>query len=69
MRLSWPDDRPTLIDFPDRIAGRLSLLVRGSEGIIAAIEQHFSNAMVDVRNRVDALMTNVTKPRLMLIKK
>jgi len=39
------------------------------EGIISAIEQHFRNAMVDVRNRVDALLTNVTKPRLMLIKK
>lgn len=39
------------------------------EGIIAAIEQHFRNAMVDVRNRVGALLTNVTKPRLMLIKR
>ena len=39
------------------------------EGIITAIEQHFRNGMVDVRNRVDALLTKVTKPRLMLIKK
>jgi hypothetical protein len=39
------------------------------EGIIAAIEQHFRNALVDVRQRVDDLLSNVTKPRLMLIKK
>lgn len=39
------------------------------DGIIAAIEQHFRNAMVDVRDRVDALLSNVTRPRLMLIKK
>jgi hypothetical protein len=39
------------------------------EGIIAAIEQHFRNAMADLRNRMDALLTNVTKPRLTLIKK
>jgi hypothetical protein len=39
------------------------------EGVIAAIEQHFRNAMVDIRTRVDTLLTNVTKPRLTPIKK
>jgi hypothetical protein len=39
------------------------------EGIVAPIEQHFRNALVDVRRRVDALLSNVTKPRLMLIEK
>ena len=39
------------------------------EGIIAAIEQHFKNVLVDLRQRVDALLSDVIKPRLMLIKK
>jgi hypothetical protein len=39
------------------------------EGVIAAIEQHSRDAQVDERQRVDALLSTVTKPRLMLIKK
>ena len=39
------------------------------EEIIAAIEQHFKNALVEVRQRLDALLSDVVKPRLMLIKK
>jgi hypothetical protein len=39
------------------------------EEIIAGIEQHFRNALVEVRQHVDGLLSNVSKPRLVLIKK
>jgi len=39
------------------------------EDIVAAIELHFRLALADLRSRVDSLLTNVTKPRLMLVKK
>jgi hypothetical protein len=39
------------------------------EGIVAAIERHFNDALVEVRQRVDVLLSDVVKPRLTLIKK
>ena len=56
---SWKVHRPTRLKVQQ---GEVAF--NGHEGIIAAIEQHFRNAMVDVRNRVDALLTNVAKPRV-----
>jgi len=39
------------------------------DDVVAAIEQHFNSALVDLQNPVDALLVNVIKPRLTLIKK
>ena len=38
------------------------------EDVVAAIEQHFHKARIELRARTDALLANVTKPRLTLVK-
>ena len=39
------------------------------EDVVAAIEQHFHKARVELRGRTEALLANVTKPRLTLVKR
>ena len=39
------------------------------EDIVAAIEQHFRKARVELKGRMDALTANVIKPRLTLVKR
>jgi len=36
---------------------------------VAAIEQHFRKARVELKDRMEALMANVIKPRLTLVKR
>ncbi len=39
------------------------------EDVVAAIEQHFRKARVELRGRTEALLAKVTKPRLTLVKR